>query len=213
LKPDNVVEFPSPEPDLAEEARIAAAIVYGIRAGSDGAETDLVQRYSRGLRYLLLRRIGDRERAEDLLHDTLVIALEKLRTTDIDSPERLAGYLRGIAVRVAMNAIRKRQREPDNMDVDEVAAVADLEPRPFEQLSKEQCAAAVRQLLETMPVERDRELLFRFYVSDQDKEEICEALSLSSLHFNRVLFRAKARFRQILEESGMDGSPAEFPSR
>ena len=53
-----------------------------------------------------------------------------------------------------------------------------------------------------MSVERDRDLLIRFYVYDQDKQEICRALGLDSLHFNRVLFRAKARFRKILETTG-----------
>jgi DNA-directed RNA polymerase specialized sigma24 family protein len=52
-----------------------------------------------------------------------------------------------------------------------------------------------------MPVERDRELLIRFYVHDQDKQKICRELGLKSLHFNRVLFRAKNRFRKLLEES------------
>lgn len=213
MSTDNVVEFRRPEPDLAEEARIAAAIAYGIRSGAEGAETDLVERYSRGLRYLLLRRVGDEELARDLLQDTLCIALEKLRSTDIENPERLAGYLRGIAIRVAMNARRKRQREPDGIDVDEVAAIADHEPRPFEQLSAKESASAVRRLLDTMPVARDRELLIRFYIHDQDKAEICDALHLSSLHFNRVLFRAKARFRQILEETGAVQNSLDLPVR
>ncbi|MEM9209406.1 MAG: sigma factor, partial [Pseudomonadota bacterium] len=115
MNTDNVVEFPQADPDLAEEARIAAAIVAGIRDGSGTAESDLVERYSRGLRFLLIRRVGDAERASDLLQETLCIAIEKLREIDLDNPERLAGYLRGIAVRVAMNANRKRQREPASM--------------------------------------------------------------------------------------------------
>ena len=53
-----------------------------------------------------------------------------------------------------------------------------------------------------MPVERDRDLLIRLYVYDQDKEEICRELGLDSLHFNRVLFRAKGRFKKILERTG-----------
>ena len=50
-------------------------------------------------------------------------------------------------------------------------------------------------------MKRDREILRRFYVEDQDKEDICRALNLDSLHFNRVLFRAKKRFRKLLEKS------------
>jgi len=165
----------------------------------------MVERYSRGLRFLLARRIGDDERARDLLQETFCIAIEKLRNTDLDNPERLAGYLRGIAIRVALNAGRQRNREPFSIDIEAVASIPDAEPRQFQQVSNDQTQAAVRKLLETMPVKRDRDLLIRFYVYDQDKDEICRALGLDSLHFNRVLFRAKGRFRKIVEKSADDG--------
>ena len=53
-----------------------------------------------------------------------------------------------------------------------------------------------------MTVKRDRDLLLRYYVHEEEKPEICRALGLDSLHFNRVLYRAKQRFREILERSG-----------
>ena len=204
-----VIPFREEDRRLAEEARAAARIVYGIRNGEAGAETELVERYSRGLRYLLLRRVNDQERARDLMQETLCIAIQKLRETDLDNPERLAGYLRGIAIRVAMNAGRHRQREPYSMDIEALERIPDHEPGQFQFVAKEQTAAAVRLLLDSMPVARDREMLMRYYINDEDKDEICEALGLDSLHFNRVLFRAKGRFRKLMERSieGADLGP------
>lgn len=196
-----VIPIRETDPRLAEEARTSVRIVRAIRNGKSNAEAELVERYSRGLRYLLIRRINDQERARDLLQETLAIAIQKLRDTDIDSPERLAGYLRGIAIRVAMSAGRRRKREPYSMDMEALEQIPDNEPRQFQYVASVQTAAAVRELLASMPVERDRELLMRFFVQDQDKAEICEALGLDSLHFNRVLFRAKGRFRKLLEAS------------
>jgi RNA polymerase sigma-70 factor (ECF subfamily) len=190
------------DPALEEEARIAASIVKGIRESDSRAESAMVERYSKGLRYLLMRRIGEEERARDLLQDTFCIAIAKLRDTDLENPERLAGYLRGIAIRVAMNAGRRRQREPMPMEIEAVAQIPDREPRQFQHVAREQTLAAVHKLLKSIPVARDREILTRLYVRDQDKQEICAALGLDSLHFNRVLFRAKRRFRKILEQSG-----------
>lgn len=197
-----VVPLHKQDPALQEEARVAASIVQGIRAGDERAETRLVERYSKGLRYLLLRRTRDNDRAQDLLQDTLSIAIAKLREVDLENPERLAGYLRGIAIRVALNAGRRWQREPYPMEVEAVAEIPDREPRQFDHVAREQTRTAVHKLLRSMPVKRDREILTRFYVEDQDKDEICRALGLDSLHFNRVLFRAKKRFRKILEKSG-----------
>ena len=196
-----VIPLQTQDPALQEEAQVAAAIVQGIRDGDGDAETRLVERYSNGLRFLLLRRVHDDERAQDLLQDTFFIAISKLREVDLDSPERLAGYLRGIAIRVALNAGRRRQREPYTMEAEAVAQIPDREPRQFDHVAREQTLAAVLKLLRSMPVKRDREILRRFYVEDQDKEAICEALDLDSLHFNRVLFRARKRFRKILEKS------------
>jgi RNA polymerase sigma-70 factor (ECF subfamily) len=188
---------------LKEEAQAAARIVQGILEGNVSAETELVERYSRGLRFLLIRKSGDEERARDLLQETFLIAFRKLREKPLDQPQRLAGYLKGIADNVARSGGRKRNREPLPMDAEAIAAIPAEEIRPFQRISSEQTHAAVQALLDSMPVERDREVLRRYYIYDQDKPEICRALGLDSLHFNRVLHRAKGRFRKILEESGV----------
>jgi len=59
-----------------------------------------------------------------------------------------------------------------------------------------------RRMLDEMPAERDRDLLVRFYLNDEAKEEICRELRLSEQHFNRVIFRARNRFRELLEHRG-----------
>ena len=57
-------------------------------------------------------------------------------------------------------------------------------------------------MLEEMPVARDREVLVRFYLNDEDREQICRELRLSEEHFNRVIFRARNRFRELIEHRG-----------
>jgi RNA polymerase sigma-70 factor (ECF subfamily) len=53
---------------------------------------------------------------------------------------------------------------------------------------------------------RDRELLVRFYLHDEPKEELCRQYGLSDLHFNRVIFRARERFRDLLQSRGLGRS-------
>ena len=187
---------------LADEIEAAIRIVEGIRDGNSGAETDLVQRYSRGLRYLIIRKTGDEELASDLLQETLIIAIRKLREQTLENPQRLAGYLRGIAVRVVLNARRRKSREPYRAETSMLESMPDHGRRQFECVSAQQTKAAVLELLDSMPVKRDREVLLRYYVHEEEKPEICRSLGLDSLHFNRVLYRAKQRFREILEHSG-----------
>jgi RNA polymerase sigma-70 factor (ECF subfamily) len=40
------------------------------------------------------------------------------------------------------------------------------------------------------------------YVREEDKDETCARLDIDSTHFNRVLFRAKQRFRELLVQRG-----------
>jgi DNA-directed RNA polymerase specialized sigma24 family protein len=112
---------------LTAEIQAAIRIVEGIRAGDSKSETELVQRYSHGLHYLLSRKTGDEERTKDLVQETLLIAIRKLREQPLENPQRLAGYLRGIAIRVALNAGRRRQREPYGMEIDAIAQIPDRE--------------------------------------------------------------------------------------
>jgi hypothetical protein len=43
----------------------------------------------------------------------------------------------------------------------------------------------------------------RFYLHEESKEELCEMFGLSDLHFNRVIFRARERFRELLSRRGL----------
>lgn len=154
-----------------------------------------------GLRALILRRVRDPEVAADILQDAAVTTLEKLRNGEIAHPENLGGYL----YRVAINHLRNHRRKdrsslssPEQLD-----ELRDSVDDPdWERVGRPQWAAAARRMLEEMPAARDRELLVRFYLNDEDKDAICRELHLSQEHFNRVIFRARNRFRELLEQRG-----------
>lgn len=162
----------------------------------------MVQRYGRGLLYLLRRRTGDAELALDVRQDAFRIAIEKLRTSELNEPERLGAYLRGIALNLLLADSRKAARRGTTADSDAIEAAADDRPGPFAEVSRTQVQQAVRTLLRELRVARDREILIRVYLDEEDKESICQALQIDSAHFNRVLFRAKQRFRALL--TGVD---------
>jgi RNA polymerase sigma-70 factor (ECF subfamily) len=154
-----------------------------------------------GLRALILRRVRDPEVAADILQDAAVTTLEKLRNGEIAHPEKLGGYL----YRVALNHLRNHRRK-DRTAVSSPEGLDDLreaEDDPdWERVGRPEWAAAARRVLEELPAERDRELLVRFYLHDEAKEQICRELRLSQENFNRVIFRARNRFRELLEQHG-----------
>jgi RNA polymerase sigma-70 factor (ECF subfamily) len=155
-----------------------------------------------GLRALILRRVRDPEVAADILQDAAVTTLEKLRRGEIAHPENVGGFL----YRVALNHLRNHRRK-DRSAVSSAEGLEDLqgasEDPDWECVGRPQWAAVARRVLDEMPTARDRELLMRFYLNDEDKEQICRALQLSHEHFNRVIFRARNRFRELLEQHGL----------
>jgi RNA polymerase sigma-70 factor (ECF subfamily) len=184
--------------EAEQEAQIAADLVARIRGGARDAEDALIRRYGPGLLYLLKRRTRDPELALDLRQDTFRIAIEKLRNASLEEPERLAAYLRGVALNLWLGQRRKDTRRATTADSEAVELVADEGAGPFDNVSREQVRRAVGVLLSELGTARDREILTRLYLDDEDKEAICTALGVDSTHFNRVLFRAKQRFRELL---------------
>jgi RNA polymerase sigma-70 factor (ECF subfamily) len=180
------------------EARASADIVERIRRGDSGAETELWDRYCRGLLFLLRRRTRDPDLAQDLRQETFRIALEKLRKGGLNDPEKLAAYLRGIAVNLVSGDWRKRARQNTSADTEVVEQTADTGSNVADSITRAETGALVRKLIDELGVERDREMLLRFYIREEDKDSICTELAITPLHFNRVLFRAKQRFRALL---------------
>jgi RNA polymerase sigma-70 factor, ECF subfamily len=154
-----------------------------------------------GLRALILRRVRDPEVAADILQDAAVTTLEKLRSGEIAHPENLGGYL----YRVALNHLRNHRRK-DRSGLSSADALDQLpaseKDADWDYVGERQWATAARRMLQEMPVTRDREVLIRFYLDDEDREQICRELQLSEEHFNRVIFRARNRFRELLEQRG-----------
>jgi len=62
--------------------------------------------------------------------------------------------------------------------------------------------ALVRRLLQDLGSSRDREILVRYYLDEEDKLHLCESLALTGPQFDRVIYRARDRFRMLLERAG-----------
>jgi RNA polymerase sigma-70 factor (ECF subfamily) len=174
-------------------------LVRRIVDGDRDAERELVERYWRGIRIVLGRSSRDRAALDDLCQETFRVALEKIRRGDIREPERLSGFMVMLARNLAIEHHRRVARQTERLQ--ESDAASDREPLgpadPLEQLLQAENAQVVRQVLAELPSDRDREILFRYYLAEEDKDRICADLGLSSVHFNRVLFRARVRYREL----------------
>lgn len=181
-----------------EERQAASHLVNRVQNSESAAEAEMVERYSRGLRYLLRRKIRNTQLAEDLLQETWAIALVKIREKGLDNPGRLAGYLAGIANNLAIGEQRRVHRQRTAVNSEIVALIPDESESPFRQAARAEICKQVQEILGDLKKERDREILQRFYVREEDKASICQRLGVDSVHFNRVLYRARQRMKSAI---------------
>jgi len=186
----------------------AARLVARIQAGDGAAESELVARFSHGLLLMLRRLAQNSALADDLHQETLSLVLEKIRRAEVREPERLAGFIRSTARNLFIADRRKeaRYRSLDDGGEDEegprpVTLLADRGPAPLDKVLAGEEARQVQRLLDELRYDRDRQVLLRFYLSDQGKEEICADLEIEPERFNQVLFRARERLRELWERA------------
>ena len=152
-----------------------------------------------GVLALLRHELGNSILAEDLCNETFRIVLERLRERPLEEPDKLASYLAQTARNLAHTSKRVvRRQKTDTGQQSTIESLGDPAPDPAESSHADMLARAVRRLLAEIPNTRDREILVRTYLRDEDREEICRALGIDESHYRRVVSRARSRFRELI---------------
>jgi len=184
---------------LESQADIARKLAIRIGEGDAVAESELVERYSTGIKLVLFKRTRNQQLAQDLCQDTFVIALQKLRSGQVRNPASLAAFLRQTAVNLSIEHFRKEKRYITQED-----GIISLQTAPrdrkVENIDHQHARTLLDGVIGQLGQLRDQEILRRFYLLDQDKPRICDSLKLSAAHFDRVLYRARKRMGEMIDK-------------
>jgi RNA polymerase sigma factor (sigma-70 family) len=172
-------------------------------AERNALQNQLYVRYRRPLLQVFHHRRIDRDAAEDLLQRTFLQAIKKIRTEGLDDPGNLGGYLYRTACKHATAYWRGELSHRHENDVEVLMNLKDEALSLEERLNHEQLARCVRDLMEHLPVQRDREVLERFYLHEEPPAVIRKSLQLTDLQFYQVLGNARQRFGDILRQRGV----------
>ena len=179
------------------------------RVGSSLTKSDisrLIEKDYVGLRLLITRRAGDPQVAADMLNDALCFAWERWCAGQIEHPELICGYVFQVAINLLHNRSRsvaeRADRRADVQHIDSACFTADVATREIEAAM----AAKVRGIVSGMSSPRDRTVLVRFYLNEDDKSVICADMGLTPLQFDKILHRARGRLRKLFESAGFTGS-------
>ena len=153
---------------------------------------DQLYRVFRILSGSLRRQIGFQD-FDDRLHDIFLMVVEAIRGGKLREPGALPSYIHGIArlSNCSTIGVRARRRRLYGSLRHWVVARSGR-PNPEDQLAHKQQVGIMRDLLATLN-DREREVLTRFYLHEQPKEQICDELDLTDTQFRLIKSRAKQR--------------------
>jgi RNA polymerase sigma-70 factor (ECF subfamily) len=192
----------SSDPDAGADG----ALLLSLRRGEPGAARALLERHLEALyEFAHWRLAGDRAATEDLVQDTLVVALEKLER--FDGRSSLHAWLVGIA----RNKLRERRRaergrravpidellESADPEIERVLAEVEREPLPDGVLEEEETRELVGAALSSLPPEYRRALVAK-YVDELSVAEIARAAGKSEKAVESLLTRARTAFGRVV---------------
>ena len=182
-----------------------AELSHRIRAGDTKAEDALSRRVAPGITQIIVSMTGNFAQAQELSQETLIIMITRLRSHPLDEPDKLPAFAAQVARNLVIAERRKERRRKTDVDSEAIDALADQSQGQETDAQRESAAVAIRKVLDEMKSIRDRSLLVRYYLRDEDKKDICRELGMTEPSFNVVLFRARARFLELLAKQGLSG--------
>ncbi len=175
-------------------------LVERIRVGERSVEDALVRQYSRGVQFAICQSVSDASVVEDLYQECFRMVLEKVRAGEVNEPDRLSGFICSLARNIVIEYFRKAARRETYHAPPGEHPVPSPEPNQLDRLLREENGSLARRVLDALPSDRDRSVLYRFYIAEDDRDEICADLGIEATLLSQILCRARQRYKNLFEE-------------
>lgn len=175
-------------------AKTDAELCKASSAGQPEAFEELVRRYQGAVCAVTYAATGRRDLSEDLAQETFLIAWKKL--SGIEAPDRVGGWLVGIA----RNLARKSHRTRSDLPLEDLEALGSEETGMEETVLEHESRAQVWALLQTLPL-RYREVLVLYYREGQSASRVAEQLGISRSATEQRLSRGRRLLREKFERA------------
>jgi len=192
MTPESLPESPT----MKAQEPAWSLLVDRIRAGDPAGMEQLYTIFAKGVRSYLWRQLGSYD-LDDKVHDIFLIVTQSIRRGDLREPERLMGYVRTVLRRQVAGYIEQAVHARRNLvEVEPGLNLTDGTISPERRTVERQTHELAIRLLKSLP-ERDREVLIRFYLDEQEPEQICREMEMTETQFRLTKSRAKARYGEL----------------
>ena len=180
-------------------------LMLRVQEGDDSAFAELVQRYRARVFGSFVKRLGDRQEAEDLTQE---VFLRLYRSRHTYQPRaRFGTWLFHVSQNVARNALRSRRRRPAlrlealTSPADPGAAEALLTDRgegPSRPMERSELAGVVRAAVSAL-ANRQRAAVELHQFHDHTYAEVAAELDMTPKAAKSLLYRARNQLREALQ--------------
>lgn len=175
-----------------------AILVRRAQEGDREAFGELVEQFQRTVHSICLRRLGNPSEALEMTQEVFLHVLRRI--DQLREPERFAGWLRQVTIRMAINRATRRTAPPSVETSVLEGASSDRRDDPLDAMITRERAHRLWEALERLKT-IDREVLVAFYIQGQSLIEIAEELNTPIGTIKRRLHTARKRLKVELEES------------
>jgi RNA polymerase sigma-70 factor (ECF subfamily) len=171
------------------------ALIEEVKAGNLDAFQALYDRHQRSVFTFLLRYLGDRRMAEDLLQETFLRVFshrERYRPT-----AAFKTWLFTIARNLAIDQLRRESGSPEVESSESLELIADPGATPLQQAEAQELGERLQSAVMRLPPSQ-REVLLLSRVAGLSHEEIAELTGASPQAVRVTLHRALRRIRTFL---------------
>lgn len=134
---------------------------------------------------------------EDRLHDTFIVVVEAIREGKLREPGALPSYIHGIARLTTCSYIGVKMRKNRLYAELRHRTSVRMKPQSPEDIMVAYERNHIMQGLLRDLSWREREIITRFYLQEQTKEQICDDMSLTETQFRLAKSRAKQRLARM----------------
>jgi RNA polymerase sigma-70 factor (ECF subfamily) len=161
--------------------------LHSIYNGDTEARLGFYRVYSHAVFKTAYRVLGNKQEAEDVMHDVFLKAFEKLNT--LLDPSAVGGWLRSMAFRASIDALRSKRE----IDFPLSEEYDDTPPESYYHLNTEQVLAAMAQLPEGYRIIINLHLL-----EELTFDEIADLLGIQPSTARSQYARGRIRLKNLL---------------
>jgi RNA polymerase sigma-70 factor (ECF subfamily) len=159
-------------------------------SGNEEALGELVNRHKDRIYTYIFMFVRDAPLAEDLLQETFIKVIDKLRTGKYQEQNKFLPWISRVAYNLCVDYYRREKRLPrvvtrEGFDIFSILKFSDSSVE--DRIIEDQTVARVRSLIEKLPEEQKEVLILRHY-SDMSFKEISE---LTGVSINTALGRMR----------------------